>query len=61
MHKVQTVQKTPKRKTNGTTTEVSHWNDQKYKITGVGVGGGGLNWFYRRLTLPSSSAVVHNI
>ena len=29
-----------------------------YKITG-GVGGG-LNRFYRRLTSPSSSAVVHN-
>ena len=29
-----------------------------YKITG---GGGGLNRFYRYLTSPSASAVVHNI
>ena len=30
---------TPKPKTIRTTTEISHWNEQQYKITGV-VGGG---------------------
>ena len=47
---------TPKHKTLRTTAEVSPWNDQQYKSLG-----GGVNQFYRALTSPSSSEVVHNI